>query len=289
MKTKDILNNFYRYALNKKDHRITIGAIAAVFDPLNTNGFNVNGDLTYTLIDDYNRFVSSNFNCCDITQGLIRGKFDSTDAHNSYYSFKTTSEEISTDHFYERLFNSFYELNISLSSLFIENLKKVALNRNEDNNCNFLSVIAKTHNRLIVRKAGTDFIAIATYCSIFDWANNFFDFGCCNQYGLNWDAMNTKKFKYYKEEHKTFNNLHSEGKHKNNGNLLILDPKHVQFVSFDNKNAQGKIHDPFLPIEYDFCIKEIEDKNEYIVTIGLEWKLLFPRGEDTGVYFYNIN
>jgi len=98
---------------------------------------------------------------------------------------------------------------------------------------------------------------------IFDRFNTSMQYGCCNQWGLNWDAMNSAApYKYYKD-------LKLKDLTGNPDLFLVFAPGAVQFVYYNDvllHNREGRRHgntlygvviDPLVPgLRYDVAIEE---------------------------------
>lgn len=127
---------------------------------------------------------------------------------------------------------------------------------------------------------------------VFDQFNTSKEAGCCNQSGLDWNAMGSKvNYKYYRD------NL-MNGVLGNENEFFVLAPGAVQFVYHndfamhklrpDNRHGDsvyGVIADPFVPgLMYDFVVKEVNCQNGQLdqsweLRLYLHWDLAFIPAE----------
>jgi len=103
---------------------------------------------------------------------------------------------------------------------------------------------------------------------VFDRFNTSMQYGCCNSWGLNWDAMAASApYKYYKD-------LKLKDLTGNPDIFLTFAPGAVQFVYYNNVILQamenkkhgitlyGLVIDPLVPgLRYDVAIEELNCKN----------------------------
>lgn len=122
---------------------------------------------------------------------------------------------------------------------------------------------------------------------IFDRFNTSMQFGCCNQYGVNWDAMSASSpYRYYKD-------LKLREVTGNPDIFLVFAPGAVQFVYYNDtilgkmdgkrhgNTIYGTIIDPLVPgLRYDVAIEELNcegnlRKPRWIVTLYLNYDIVF--------------
>lgn len=109
---------------------------------------------------------------------------------------------------------------------------------------------------------------------VFDRFNTSMQYGCCNQWGINWDAMNASApYKFYKD-------LKLKDLTGNPDIFLALAPGTVQFVNYSNVLLQkldnkrhgtflhGTVIDPLVPgLRYDVAIEELNCSNNMLMPL----------------------
>lgn len=122
---------------------------------------------------------------------------------------------------------------------------------------------------------------------IFDRFNTSIQYGCCNQFGINWDAMNAAApYRYYRD----FKLRELTG---NPDIFLVFAPGAVQFVYYNDtilgrldgqrhgNTLYGTMIDPLVPgLRYDVAIEEtncdgVRRAPKWIVTLYLNFDVVF--------------
>lgn len=122
---------------------------------------------------------------------------------------------------------------------------------------------------------------------IFDRFNTSMQFGCCNQYGLNWDAMSSSSpYRYYKD-------LKMRDITGDPNIFFVFAPGAVQFVYYNDtilsrmdgarhgNTLYGTIIDPLVPgLRYDVAIEETNCEGNrraprWTITLYLNYDIVF--------------